>query len=501
MGGQYHWVLVCLIAVAFGLTTLTAQSRLRLRAVVFLICVSFLGTLACALMVYRGMETNAAGVRYIHFAAQLLFSIAVINLASIVLFQVVLAGVHLQPAPILRDTILGLSYIIVALTLLGRHGVDLSGIVATSAVVTAVIGFSLQDTLGNIMGGMALQMEQSIAVGDWVRIGEVEGLVREIRWRQTSIETRNWDTVVIPNSVMMKSQVTVLGRRAGKPKLHRMWVWFNVDFRFEPAEVIDAVERALQAEPIPNVAGDPPPNCVLMDFKESYGHYAVRYWLVDFARDDPTSSEIRVRISVALQRAGMSMSIPAQTLFLKTQSEQRIHRKQKEETDRRVTALRGMMILQPLTDEELHELAEKLTVAPFRRGEIITRQGNIAHFLYLIARGEAEVSVMLNGECRDVARLEANDVFGEMGMLTGEVRTATVTAASDTVCFRLDKAAFKEILQKRPEIAEAISHLIAQRKLQHDTAMHQMDEEARRAHHEKTKSDLLERIRKFFTLS
>src|SRR5439155_5677380 len=140
-------------------------------------------------------------------------------------------------APILRDTLLGISYVVVALTLLGRHGVDLSGIVATSAVVTAVIGFSLQDTLGNVMGGVALQMEQSIGVGDWVRIGEVEGLVREIRWRQTSIETRNWDTVVIPNSQLMKSQVTVLGRRSGQPRQHRMSVPFNVDFRHDPGSV------------------------------------------------------------------------------------------------------------------------------------------------------------------------------------------------------------------------------------------------------------------------
>ena len=153
------------------------------------------------------------------------------------------------------------------------------------------------------MGGVALQLERSVAVGDWVRVGEVEGLVREIRWRQTSIETRNWDTVVIPNSLLMKSQVTVLGRREGKPRLHRMWVYFNVDYRHAPAEVIDAVEQALRADAIPDVAADPPPNCILNDFKESYGSYAVRYWLTDFASDDPTSSEVRARIFAALQRA------------------------------------------------------------------------------------------------------------------------------------------------------------------------------------------------------
>ena len=115
----------------------------------------------------------------------------------------------MKPAPILRDTLLGLAYVAAALVLLGRHGVNLTGVVATSAVVTAVIGFSLQDTLGNIMAGVALQMEHSVAIGDWVRVGNEEGIVREIRWRQTSIETRNGDTVVIPNSNLVKSPTSV----------------------------------------------------------------------------------------------------------------------------------------------------------------------------------------------------------------------------------------------------------------------------------------------------
>src|SRR2546423_206283 len=169
------------------------------------------------------------------------------------------------------------------------------GIVATSAVITAVVGFSLQDTLGNVMGGMALQMERSITVGDWIRVDQQEGRVVEIRWRQTSIETRNWDTVVIPNSVLMKGQVLLLARRTGEPRQHRQWVYFNVDFRFAPTDVVEAVETALCAEPIENVASEPAAHCIVSDFKESYISYAVRYWLTDLALTDPTDSVVRQR--------------------------------------------------------------------------------------------------------------------------------------------------------------------------------------------------------------
>ena len=111
-------------------------------------------------------------------------------------------------------------------------------------MLTAVIGLSLQDTLGNILSGLALQTDDTIHVGDWVKVGEVTGRVVDIRWRYTAVETRNWETAIIPNSFLVKNQVLVLGRRTGQPTQLRRWVWFNVDFRFPPTEVIRAVDDA-----------------------------------------------------------------------------------------------------------------------------------------------------------------------------------------------------------------------------------------------------------------
>lgn len=502
MGGGYHWTLLGLVVLAFVLGALAPSARFRLRASVLLIAASFLGMLVCGLLLHRhALGAEPAGFRYIHFGSQLLLSIAAITLAGVLLFRVLLQPVHLSPPPILRETLLGGAYVIAALILLGRHGVDLTGIIATSAVVTAVIGFSLQDTLGNVMGGVALQMERSIAVDDWVRIGEIEGLVREIRWRQTSIETRDWDTVVIPNSLLMKSQVTVLGRREGRPRLHRMWVGFNVDFRSSPVDVIDAVERALQAETIDNVAAEPPPDCIMTEFKESFGQYAVRFWLVDFARDMPTRSEVSTRIFVALQRAGMNPSIPAQNVFLTMESRARDQLNEKKEVERRAAILKAVKLLQPLNDAEREELAGKLSVAPFRSGEIITRQGNVAHYLYIMARGDAEVSVAADGQSRRVAQIGVCDVFGAMGLMTGEPRTATVRALSDVVCYRLGKEPFQDILTRRPELAESISHLLAQRRMELEALRQGLHAEALRHTVPQTQGELLQRIRRFFTLS
>jgi small-conductance mechanosensitive channel/CRP-like cAMP-binding protein len=500
LGIRYHWAIVgCLIA-TLVLAVLAPASHGRLRAAGLMIVLSFLGMLVCGYMRYEDLAATSAGYRYVHFVSQLIFILALVNLVGVLLFRVLLPPIHLSPPPILRDALFGLAYIIAALTLLSHHGMDVGGIIATSAVVTAVIGFSLQDTLGNVMGGVALQMERSIATGDWVRVGDVEGLVREIRWRQTSIETRNWDTVVIPNSVLMKSQVTVLGRREGQPRQHRMWVDFYVDYRHAPGEVIEVVERALRSEETPNVSTNPPPDCVLFKFLDSYGHYSVRYWLTDLAKDDPTSSEVRSRVFVALQRAGISLSIPAQSVFMTIEGRTRKEQKHQEELHRRVAALEGVKILAPLNDEERAHLAERLTVAPFRKGEVITRQGNQSHYLYILTQGDAAVHVERDGETREVGVLHTGDVFGEMGLMTGAPRSSTVIALTDVVCYRLDKTSVGEILQHRPKIADAISHLLAQRKAELDKILDGLGKHSPQSHPPTSQNELLHRIKSFFTL-
>src|SRR5204862_5569365 len=126
----------------------------------------------------------------------------------------------------------------------------------------------------------------------------------------------------------------------------------HVDFRYSPAEVIDIVQTALRADAISSVAQEPPPNCILMDFKESYASYAVRYWLTDLAVDDPTNSVVRTRIYFALRRANIPLSIPAHSLFVTEDDTSRRERKSAEEVEKRVQSLSHVELFDSLTDEE-----------------------------------------------------------------------------------------------------------------------------------------------------
>jgi len=500
MGPTLPWVLLIFVLAAVILFALKPSERMRIRAALLLLALAAVGLMVAAALLSFGVPPTRAAYKWVKWSSLILQWFAFVNIAGVIVFEVFLDALRLKPPRILRDLLLALTYIVVAIAVLS-HDTDLTGIVATSAVLTAVIGLSFQDTLGNMMGGMALQLERAFGVGDWIKVDGQEGIVKEIRWRHTAIETRNWDTIVIPNSALMKSHVTVLGRRAGQPRQHRQWVYFNVDFRYSPTQIIETVETALRSEPIDSVAAQPSPNCVLMDFKESYCSYAVRYWLTDLAVDDPTNSVVRTRIYFALNRANIPLSIPAHSLFLTEEDELRAARKHDEEVETRTAALKQVEIFQSLTNDERRALAARLRTAPFVRGEAMTRQGAEAHWLYLITRGDAEVRVSVDGKLSEtIASLHAGDFFGEMGMMTGAPRSATVIALSDVECYRVDKDAFHDILRSRPQIAEDISEVLARRTAELDAARENLNEEAKRARMRDHQGDLLRRIRNFFAL-
>lgn len=425
-----------------------------------------------------------------------------ISTVGIAVFRVGLPAFRVRSPRILQDVVVGVSGFIWILIWLRVNKVDLTSIIATSAVVTAVIGFSLQDTLGNILGGIAIQVDQSIQVGDWIRVNDFTGRVVEIRWRHTSIETRNWETVVIPNSVLVKNNFLVLGKRTGQPLQLRSWIYFNVDFRVNPPQVIRAVETALRSAAIPNVARDPEPQCLFFDFSESTGRYAVRYWLTDLASDSRTDSEVRQHVFFALRRAGISPSIPAHAIFVTEETDERKAGKEQKAVQRREAALGRVELFHSLEPEELRRLAERLVPAPFASDDVMTRQGATAHWLYILVDGWADVMVHNEeGGSTRVAELGPGSFFGEMGLMTGEPRTASVIARTEVDCYRLDKEAFQDIIRSRPRLAEEISHLLAQRRTELDAVRENLDAEAQARRLSKTENDILARIRRFFELN
>ncbi len=443
-----------------------------------------------------GYEAGIAEITALAFKA-----FATVTLSVTAVFRALLPRVGVVLPRILIDLITGLGMIVAFIVVGRRAGFSVTGLITTSAVLTAVIAFSLQDTLGNIMGGLSVQLDKSIAVGDWVSLGpgQPTGQVVEIRWRYTAIQTQSWNTIIVPNGALVKSQVTILGRRMGSPRQSRRQVDFFVDFRTPPTEVLATVERALQTDPVPRMAREPAPVALFFGVRDSYAHYCVRYWLEDLSADDPTDSAVRVRIWFALRRADIPMSIPASSIFLTHETPERAERKAAEELARRLTALASVDLFRGLPEATRRGLAGDLVYTPFAAGEAITREGARDDGLFMLVSGEAIVRIGAGPEARDVARLVAGQFFGEMSLMTGEARTASVIAATDVVCYRVDKPAFERILRETPAVADSVAEVLASRRMALEAARDERDEQ-RRHRMENVKQDLLGKIRGFFGL-
>lgn len=495
---EVPYVLGIVVIAAALLFRFRPSDHRSLRNTLLLYVVTLAGLVFSGAIFTLGFAYAASALREIFV---LIEGIAVIRLLGLLLFRVLIPAMRLGSPRIIEDLLVMAAYAVWCMLRLRHAGMNLGEIVTASAIVTAVIAFSMQDTLGNILGGIALELDNSIAIGDWIKVDDVVGLVTDIRWRSTSVETRNWETVVIPNAVLMKTKFQVLGRREGAPRQWRRWIWFVVDPATTPGRVVETVEAALRGTEITNVARSPQPNCVLMDFEQGNLRYALRYWLTDLAHDDGTDSVVRQHVYTALQRAGIRLSEPEQTVHMVKEDEKHATVVKARELRRRLQLLRNVGLFAKLTEDELNAVAESLVYTPFSRGDVMTKQGNVAHWLYILVSGEGEVVLESpDGRSSTVSVLPAGSVFGEMGVMTGAPRTATVIAKTDAECYRLDKEAFATILRSRPELAEEITRILIERRggLENVRAGQEAAMDAARAAREQ--GELLGKIRRFFGL-
>jgi CRP-like cAMP-binding protein len=155
-----------------------------------------------------------------------------------------------------------------------------------------------------------------------------------------------------------------------------------------------------------------------------------------------------------------------------------------------------------LTPEERAFVSTHLTYAPFTAGETCTHQGAVAHWLYVLCSGKVEIRRHVEGGtmAKAVAVLEGPTFFGEMGLMTGEPRTADVVALTDVDCYRLDKMGLQRVLEQRPEAAEQFSKTLAKRRVELLAAAGGLDDEARKAKMTSEENRILEKIQEFFGL-
>ncbi|WP_233203216.1 mechanosensitive ion channel family protein [Chitinimonas sp. BJB300] len=485
---------ICAILLA-ALYRFRPDERRNVLLTLLFLALGIAGLLVAQLAASLEMSQGAAVLKEIF---TILLGLVVIRLFGLALFRLLLVSMRVQTPRILEDVVVILAYLAWGMVRLRYAGLDLSQLITTSAVLTAVIAFAMQDTLGNILSGVALQLDESLELGQWVVLSDVSGKVLQVGWRSTLLETRNGETVVVPNAWLMKNSFRVLGKRfIGHGMLWRRWVWFDIAWELPPAKVIAVIQNAILDGRIHGVSSEPPAQAILMETRDGVARYALRYWLTDFTADDTTDSQARAHVLTALVRYGIPLASSTQNVLMTKDNDKTAAQRQSIDIQRRMDALEGVTLFADFTAEERRHLAEQLSFAPFEEGDVISRQGAVAHWLYILTCGEVDVWRDYGTPIAErLGRIKSCGFFGEMGLMTGAPRTATVVAACYVECYRLDRVSFEAILTARPALADALSHILAERL--NDNHLHSVTQTDIPA--PPREAELLERIRRFFGL-
>jgi small-conductance mechanosensitive channel/CRP-like cAMP-binding protein len=395
----------------------------------------------------------------------------------------------------LREVIGGLIFLVTLLLVLsyGYHAeAQLTGILAGSGVVAIILGFAGQNFLAGIIGGISIQLNRPYKVGDWLKVGDTYAEVREINWRSTRLCTNDDIYLDIPNNEMVSHQIVNLHYPT---EVHAMRIRVGVEYKNRPNRVKDALARAAQSAT--NVLANPPVRVFLVDFADFAVIYEIKFYMGNHARINETNDSVRTNVWYELKRQGITIPFPIRTLQL----ERRAARPVQEDYDEARTVLRDEPLFECLSDAQIDNLVKDARLNYFGRGENLIKEGAEGDSMFVLLRGAARVWVSRNGTSIPIATLSAGDCFGEMSLLTGESRTATVQAESDCYVLEIGKPVMADVLRESPDCLERLSELLARRKMENEGIL---KEAASRAQSEKTEREytasFLHRLRTFFEL-
>ena len=365
--------------------------------------------------------------------------------------------------------------------------VNLGSIFAGSAIFGIVVGLALQDTLGNLFAGIALQADQPFQVGDVVNItNRGTGVVESVSWRGVKIRTFQNKLLIMSNSVLGKESIEV----GPKGNLNARLVYFSTLYANSPTKTIQIVRDAVRVAE--NVSQKIRPIVRIRNLGESGIEWEVKYWLEDYSKYNDTDALVRQRIWYAFQRDKIEFAYPTRTIHVETKPQETAFEERLNTVTER---LNNISIFAPLSDEETERLAQAAKVRVYAPGEAIVRMGQEGNSMFVIMRGSVEVQVLQGTTMKIVNRLRENDFFGEMSLLTGEPRTATVVAAEETEVLQIRKVTIKPIFEANPELVKSIGEMVEERReLLRSLAEKAMDTE------EHSEGGVLRSIKRFFGL-
>ncbi len=338
-------------------------------------------------------------------------------------------------------------------------GINFNVLAVSSIIVGYVLGNATQDTLGNLAAGLALNSEDSFSIGDWISVGPLIGKVTDITWRSTRLQTKNLEDIIVPNSTLSKEIVINFSRPT--PEL-RIKVDIGIGYETPPNLVrqmfLDAVRD------VPGIDAEPAPKVRLVNYADFAVVYEILFYVHDYAKMDDIRADLMNLIWYRLSRAGIAIPYPIRDVRARHITREDDLAREHDRLQRTARLIAGVDLFATLSGEERLTLAAGCRSRIFAAGENVVRQGEPGHSLFFIESGRVGVFVDQPGRARvSVGELGPGQFFGERSLLTGEGRSATITALGDAMVMELDKASFASVLQAKPDMAEYLGRVLANR--------------------------------------
>ncbi|GBC63665.1 hypothetical protein DENIS_4663 [Desulfonema ishimotonii] len=343
----------------------------------------------------------------------------------------------------------------------------LTSLLATSGVIAMIIGLAIQINISNIFSGIAINVERPFRVGDWVRINDFkEGRVVDINWRATRIKTRDDTLLSIPNSQASESAI----ENFSSPD-NGFFKYFTVHIDpVHPPERVKKIllDAALAAE---GVETDPPPSTRFLGLADGVtgtskpwvSNYLISVYVRDYGKKFAYNESVWTSVWTHLRRAGIRPVMPRQEMHMVLEG---IRRKKAIES-RPLLLLDELELFEPFSPDARHFLARHMKRCHFYTGESVVRQGDSGNSLFIIEEGVVGIHVKFENRTKavEVARLGAGDFFGEMALLTGEKRTATIISVTETWLYEITKEDIAPFIEQEPKISRRLSDILTARKI------------------------------------
>lgn len=424
----------------------------------------------------------------------LAFSFFLLKLADVTLWTPARRNGHITTPRLFIDLLNALILLIVTLIIVSKiFNKPINGILAASGALGVIIGLSMQRMMADIFTGVAINVDNTVQLNDWIEYSNggslpIIGQVKEINWRTIKLLTYDNDFLIIPNGDLATNSIRNLSSPSSKSMFS---VNLNLDFEVPTSRVLTLLEAAVIS--VPEVLEQPRPSVFVSSVNERGVDYTVRFWL-DIKKVNINLGKHLVYTSALkhIHQSGLSLSYSKHDIYHRPMPKRHLDRHRDIGP-----LLRRVPLFKMLTDRELFLIHSGIVERTVTAGKTVVRSGSAGSSMFIVVEGVLNVIVekVNNNIIRKVKvnQLTPGDFFGEMSLLTGEPRSATIEARTDSILYEVKKKSMMRILKERPEIGKHLSRILAERVMSNKSIKLKYGDNKKRI-----ASNLFTRMKEFF---